>query len=288
MLYEIWPILLGTLVMSLMMARKTVAQLQKEFTDRHRGDLGGIGVKGTVLLPTFISDLACFGGMPYWDWESLKHDERFTMKEYALPEPLYDHEESCESCGLIYEDEILCVACPLPKGKLTNSGMVAAAWKRASVVLGIPEIALLYSLPEYDMELNNSMLWLARMLRLTPGEAGNRDQIFNAIDELPMHRTANFTSTEALCRDGVSVYTVELPNGKYYVQFVGTPLTVTPEPLPMSSDEAEMKAVEAAQQNNAIVQHNEGVIAAKDETPVLSKKAQMRANLKKIQAHRKR
>jgi hypothetical protein len=271
-----------------MMARKTVAQLRKEFTDRHRGDLGGTGVKGTILLPSFISDLVCFGGLPYLDWVSLKDDERFTKESYALPMPLYDHEESCESCGLIYEDEILCVACPLDKEQLTNSGMVVAAWKRASIVLGVPEIARRYDLPEYDMDMKSSLLWLARMLRLLPGEAGNRDQMFKAIDELPIHFAANYNSTDGLCRDGVSVFTIEMPNGTYYVQFVGKPLTETPETLPMSSDEAEMKAVEAAQQNNAIVQHNEGVIAAKPKTQVLSKKARMKQNLKKIQAHRKR
>ena len=288
MLYEILPILFGTFVMSLMMARKTVAQLQKEFTERHRGDLGGTGVKGTILLPSFISDLVCFGGLPYLDWVSLKDDERFTKKSYALPMPLYDHEESCESCGLIYEDEILCVACPLNKENLTNADMVTAAWKRASVVLGIPDIALRYNIPEYNMGINKSMLWLARMLQLIPGEASNFDQIFTAIDELPMHRAATYASTESLCQGGVSVYTVETPRAKYYVQFVGTPLTEIPETPPMSSDEAEMKAVEAAQQHDAIVQHNEGVVAAKTETPVLSKKQQMRKNLKNIKAHRQR
>ena len=288
MLYEILPILFGTFVMSLMMARKTVAQLQKEFTERHRGDLGGTGVKGTILLPSFISDLVCFGGLPYLDWVSLKHDERFTKESYALPMPLYDHEEFCESCGLIYEDEILCVACPLNKENLTNADLVTNAWKRASVVLGIPDIALRYNIPEYNMGINRSMLWLARMLQLIPGEASNFDQIFTAIDELPMHRAATHTSTESLCRGGVSVYTLETRRGMYYVQFVGTPLTEIPETPPMSSDEAEMKAVEAAQQHDAIVQHNEGVVAAKTKTPVLSKKQQMRANLKKIQAHRKR
>ena len=138
------------------------------------------------------------------------------------------------------------------------------------------------------MGLNKSMLWLARMLQLIPGEASNFDQIFTAIDELPMHRAATYTSTKSLCQGGVSVYTVETPRGMYYVQFVGTPLTEIPETPPMSSDEAEMKAVEAAQQHDAIVQHNEGVVAAKTKTPVLSKKQQMRANLKNIQAHRKR
>ena len=165
--------------------------------------------------------------------------------------------------------------------------MVTAAWKRASAVLGTPDIALRYNIPEHNMGLNKSMLWLARMLQLIPGEASNFDQIFTAIDELPMHRAATFTSTESLCRGGVSVYTVETPRGMYYVQFVGTPMTEIPGKLPMSSDEAELKAVEAAQ-HDAIVQHNEGVIAAETKTKVVSKKAQMRANLKKVQAHRRR
>ena len=288
MLYEILVIFIATLTMSLTMARKTIKQHREEFIEKHGRSPGGVGVKGAILLPAFISDLACVGGMPYNDWASLKDDERFTKKTYALPEPLYDHEESCESCGLIYEDEILCVACPLYKEQLTNSGMVVAAWKRASVVLGIPEIALLYDLPQYDMDMKSSLLWLARMLRLDLRDAENRDQMYKALDELPIHFAANYNSTDGLCRGGVSVFTIEMPSGTHYVQFVGTQPTEVPDSLPMSSDEAEMKAVEAAQQNNAIVQHNEGVIAAKPETPVLSKKAQMRANLKKIQAHRQR
>jgi hypothetical protein len=177
--------------------------------------------------------------------------------------------------------------------------MVAAAWKRASAVLGIPEIAQRYDLPEYDLDVKRSMLWLARMLRFNAGEASNRDQLWIAINELPIHRAANFTSTESLCRGGVSVYTIELPHhGKYYVQFVGTRPDERLDSLPMSSmssDAAELKAVEAAQQHDAYVHHNEGVVAAKNETPVLSnktpvlsKKAQMRKRLKQIQPHRGR
>ena len=304
MLYEILVIFIATLTMSLIMARKTIKQHKEEFIEQHGGDLGGVGVKGAILLPAFITDLACVGGMPYADWASLKDDERFTKKTYALPEPLYDHEESCESCGLIYVDEISCVACPLPKGQLTNPDsdlpiMVAAAWKRASAVLGIPEIAQRYDLPEYDMDVERSMLWLARMLRFNAGEASNRDQLWIAINELPIHRAATFTSTESLCRGGVSVYTIELPHhGKYYVQFVGTRPDERLDSLPMSSmssDAAELKAVEAAQQHDAYVHHNEGVVAAKNKTPVLSnktpvlsKKAQMRKRLKQIQPHRGR
>lgn len=290
MLYEILAILIATLTMSLNMAKRKnyikLADRAKLFMEKHKRNFTSRGAGHG--MPPFIRELCTFGGLPYEDWEALRSDERYSQKHYSLPEPVYGHEESCESCGLIYEDEILCVACPLYKEQLTNSGMVVAAWKRASIVLGIPEIALLYDLPEYDMNMKSSLLWLARMLRLTPGDAENRYQMFKAIEELPIHKAANYNSTDGLCRDGVSVFAIEMPNGTHYVQFVGTRPTEVPDSLPMSSDEAEMKAVEAAQQNNAIVQHNEGVIAAKPETPVLSKKQQMRANFKKIQAHRQR
>ena len=261
--------------------------------EKHKRNFSSRGASRDI--PPFIRELCTIGGLPYEDWEALKSDDRFSQKHYVLPAPVYNNEESCESCGLIYEEEILCVACPLPKGQLTNSEMVAAAWKRASTVLTKPLIALRYDQPEHNMTVFESLIWLATLLNHTPGRLENRDEVFTAIDELPIHRASTFTSTESLCRGGVSVYTIELPSGKkgaapipYYVQFVGTPLTETPEPLPMSSDEAELKAVEAAQQRNAIVHHNGSIAAAKDETPVLSKKAQMRKRMKRLSAHRKR
>jgi hypothetical protein len=306
MLYEILVIFIATLTMSLNMAKRKnyikLADRAKLFMEKHKRNFKSRGAGHD--LPPFIRELCTFGGLPYEDWEALRSDERYSQKHYSLPEPVYGYEESCESCGLIYVDEIFCVACPLPKGQLTNPDselpiMVAAAWKRASAVLGIPEIAQRYDLPEYDLDVKRSMLWLARMLRFNAGEASNRDQLWIAINELPIHRAANFTSTESLCRGGVSVYTIELPHhGKYYVQFVGTRPDERLDSLPMSSmssDAAELKAVEAAQQHDAYVHHNEGVVAAKNETPVLSnktpvlsKKAQMRKRLKQIQPHRGR
>ena len=295
MLYEILVIFIATWTMSLSMAKRKnyipVKERAEIFRKRHGNRF--IGVEGANLRCAHAWDPHLIaGGLPHEDWVEFKNDQKIFWKK--LPQPVFEYEESCESCGLIYVDEIFCVACPLPKGQLTNPDsdlpvMVAAAWKRASAVLGIPEIAQRYNLPEYDMNVESSMLWLARMLRLNAGAASNRDQTFTAIDELPIHRAANFTSTESLCRGGVSVYTIEIPlHGKYYVQFVGTRPDEIPDSLPMSSDEAELKAVEAAQQNDAIVHHNEGVVAAKNKTPVLSKKAQMRKRLKQIQSHRRR
>ena len=285
MLYEILAFFIATLTMSLNMAKRKnyikLADRAKLFMEKHKRNFTSRGAGHD--LPPWIRELCTLGGLPYEDWESLRSDERFTQKHYSLPEPVYEHEESCESCGLIYEDEILCVACPLAKENLTNAEMVTAAWKRASAVLGIPDIAQRYNKGEHNMNLESSMLWLARMLRINPGD-DSAHLVFDALAELPIHRAEHYTSTETLCQGGVNVFTIETPTGTHYVQFVGRTRTELPEPLPMSSDEAEQKAVEAAEEHKYV----EEVIAAKTHKPVSSKKLRMRANMKKIQAHRRR
>lgn len=298
MLYEILAILIVTLTMSLNMAKRknyiNLADRANAFMERHKRNFSTKGAGHD--LPLFMRELCTFGGMPYEDWESLRSDGQFNLKHYSLPEPVYDHEESCESCGLIYVDEILCAECPLPKDQLTNEAMVMGAWKRASLVTETPELARRATMPEKNKNLRESLLWLFEILELEPAVLSNGSTVFDAIRELPIHSTKQNPHTVAKLSSGnVNVFTIELPvqgntaqTQSYYVQYVGRKYRMTTDEI----DRIITKKAEDALQIKEIVETNESILADKaqatEQKQPLSKKQQMKMRLKNIQLTRKR
>jgi hypothetical protein len=269
-IYYVYMAVFPLICLSLMMV-KTVAQHKKEFIEKH-GYPGGGGVPGAILLPLQLQGQCVIGGMPYEDWERLKNSSDIDW--HTLPQPVYDTETYCNSCGV--EGKSYCNDCPLPPELASGYiHQVLAQWKRAARVVNNGESSDSILQHAFTAMPNPPLIpsdWVLAILNpyLTTGlfTVGDVQELLN---ELPM--------SQNVPRDhpGIGFYSMNMGKfGTYYVEYVLAEHQATfkaPLRLPaINTDQAEVTAINTV---------------AEVKVP-LTKKQQMKENQKLLSPHRRR
>jgi hypothetical protein len=269
-IYYVYMAVFPLICLSLMMV-KTVAQHKKEFIEKH-GYPGGGGVPGAILLPLQLQGQCVLGGMPYEDWERLKNSSDIDW--HTLPQPVYDTETYCNSCGV--EGKSYCNDCPLPPELASGYiHQVLAQWKRAARVVNNGESSDSILQHAFTAMPNPPLIpsdWVLAILNpyLSTGffTVGDVQELLSA---LPM--------SKYVPRDnpGIGFYSMDLGVfGTYYVEYVLTEHQATfkaPLRLPaINTDQAEVTAINTV---------------AEVKVP-LTKKQQMKENQKLLSPHRRR